>query len=270
MKRALFRTHLGTKSVTPYKNRTIFPSTVRIIAFPFALVTTAPLFSQTQPPIPAERETTTYLDRQIAARKIDTLKVQVKTDIFRLYKLQKNMGAQVSGAQELYQRIRGLYQKGMDSYYKREVIESYNALKDARSLALDLYQKYSDYYEKQLSELLATCSESLVNLEMESSVNPDQGYLLDDIAQNHYKLKIAYNEVATANRMKRDNRYDTAVEHFRIAKLYAIHVIKALETNPEKKAALDAKYRIDIIDAMGGVSGKGTSSQKEAKSPATP
>ena len=221
-----------------------------------------PLLSQTADTKPAtsydydhpERRVVTYLDVDHAIRNINSQKAQVMQDIVRLNKIIVNFNGKIQGADADYKKIKDSYQKGIDLYYRREYIDSSYALKDTRKMTLELYKKFSDHFQVQVGELLNSCSESMVNHELKNlpGENKDQ-ISIDDLKQNQYRLRIAYNQIYLANQMTRDNRYDAAIDHFRLAKLYAINVLKNLETDASKKAAMDKQYEADIIDAMGGV-----------------
>jgi|GEM_PF-1415131 len=199
-----------------------------------------------------ERRVTTYLDVHHAVRNIKNLKEQAKLDVIRLNKITTNFKGKVQGADEEYKAIKENYKKGIDQYYRREYLDSSFTLKDTRKMSQDLYKKFAEHFQKQVGELLNSCSESMVNYELRNLADQIS---IDQMRQNQYRLKIAYNQVFYADQMTRDNRYDAALDHLRLAKLYAIQVLKNMEPDESKKAAMDKQYEADIIDAMGGVVG---------------
>jgi len=199
-----------------------------------------------------ERKVTTYLDVHHAVKNINPLKDQVKLDIIRLNRAVSNFKGKIEGADNDYNLIRENYKKGIDLYYRREYLESSFVLKDTRKMSQNLYKKFTEHFQVQVGELLNSCSESMVNNDLKSI---DNQVSFDELRQNQYRLRIAYNQVYMADQMTRDNRYDAALDHLRLAKLYAIHVLKNMETDSAKKEAMDKEYAADIIDAMGGLVG---------------
>ena len=216
----------------------------------------APAYEEDHP----ERKVSTYLDVHHAVKNINPLKSQVMLDIYRLNKIITNFNGKIQGADADYKNIKENYKKGIDLYYRREYLESSYVLKDTRKMSQNLYKKFSEHFQKQIGELLNSCSESMVNIELKNIPGDGSGSVsLDTIRHNQFRLRIAYNQVYLADQMTRDDRYDAAVDHLRLAKLYAINVLKNLETDETKKAAMDKQYEADIIDAMGGVVGSANS-----------
>jgi hypothetical protein len=255
------------------RKRDIFRRPPLIAAWLITSILPFALFSQERPtaqppstesPLPQkpEESVTTYLDRQIALRSNESIKTQIKRDILLLYRLSKNFGKEVQNSDQTLAHIRDLYRQGMEHYYRGEAILAKRSLDEARVISLGLFKKFSEHFGKQISELLSTCSESMVNKEMESSLDPGNGRISDALIENHYKLKIAYAQTATAEALIRDDRYDTAIDHYRIAKIYAVRILKDLEMDANKKAALEEKYRVDLIDAVGGVADNPVSGEK--------
>ena len=216
----------------------------------------APTYDENHP----ERKVSTYLDVHHAVKNINSLKSQVMLDIYRLNKIINNFNGQIQGADADYKNIKDNYKKGIDLYYRREYLESSYVLKDTRKMSQNLYKKFSEHFQKQIGDLLNSCSESMVNIELKNIPGDSSSSIsLDTIRHNQFRLRIAYNQVYLADQMTRDDRYDAAIDHLRLAKLYAINVLKNLEMDETKKAAMDKQYEADIIDAMGGVVGTANS-----------
>lgn len=194
----------------------------------------------------------TYLDRHNAIKTAQKMQSQTMRDILKLRTLIANFGDKVDGANKEYENIKSTYKKAQILWYQRLYLKSNDLHKECRGLVNQLYQKFAQMYDKQTSTLLSACSEALVNVEFSQSLEPGKEVNYDHLLQkSSYKLNSAFVQLKRASIQQNNERFETAISHFRLAKLYAIQVLKDLETNPEKRKQMDVKYTTDVQDARG-------------------
>lgn len=200
----------------------------------------------------AEPEVANYLDRHRAVRRVEQLQQMTILDIQRLKILVANFGSEVSDAQGDFEKIKELYRQAQEKWYKRRYVESLNLHNDAREIVVNLFKKISVLYQQDVSEMLDDCSTRLVDAEFSQSLEPGQrNDISKTIAISQQKLKIAYQQTALAEDMLRENRYSDAIKHYRLAKIFAIDVIRDLEMDPAKKQEIDTTYRVHLLDSRG-------------------
>ena len=194
----------------------------------------------------------TYLDKHLAIKEIPRLQELSLRDIQKIKTLLNNYGKQVAGSDKDFEAIKKTYKDAQVLWYKRLYLQSREKHLECRKLIFELYKKFSNMYDKQATQLLSDCSEGMANLEFAESSTPgkeiDYSYI---IQQNSYKLQIAFQHSQQAARQQNRGNFSEAIHHFRMAKLFAIDVLKGLELDEAKRKELDKKYARDITDAKG-------------------
>ncbi len=194
-----------------------------------------------------------YLDRVVARRKSAEYNLELKRDIRRLYILIANYGNTISGSQDTYNQIKDHYGEALINWHRRRYLESYNAHKEAREKVTDLYWKFAAHYRQQVEVLLEDSSRKLVDAEIAEIIEPEQIFKSPPlhVLRTTFKLRIAYGQTYLAEKMQRVEQPGIAIQHYRLAKIFAIEVLKALELDKGKRKAIEDKYRHDLRDSKG-------------------
>lgn len=207
-------------------------------------------------------ERANYLERHHAIRRVNQIKGRTLTDIKRLKILVANFGPDVEGAQAEFEKIRELYHSAEKERYRRRFVASARLHEGTRKLILDLYKKFTTKFQDQTAELLAECAENMVDAEFAVSGEPGQSTgSTARIFNSSQKLYIAYQQTAMAENMIRTDRFDVAITHYRLAKSFAINVLRNLEDSSQKQNEIEKKYKVDLLDARGLTSVTGTESK---------
>ncbi len=197
-------------------------------------------------------EEITDLERQHAIKRIDTLRGLTLKDVQRLKILIANFGKDVSGSQQEFDKIRETYKQAEENYYRRQFKKSLDLHVDVNRQVTEVYKKFTAHYQEQVAKLLTDCSESMTSLDFARSAEPgDKNDVLRVIQKNQFRLRIAYNQVALAENQIQEENFPNAITHYRLAKVFAIHVLKQSQEDPNKAKELDEKYKVDLTDAQG-------------------
>ncbi len=188
---------------------------------------------------PAERPEENYLARFHALDRVHDLMRTNLEKIFMLKVVVSNFNEQ--GWNEGYESAYEGYKKGMDYYYKRDVIYARVELEDNKKNIGELYKKVAAKYKEQTQGMLNQCANMILNLSLDERArsNPDRNNVLN---RNMSRLRIAYGQYDDAERALFEHRYQTSVLHYRVAKTYAIKILEQL--NPE-----EAKGKYDVHKA---------------------
>lgn len=197
-------------------------------------------------------EAITDLERAHAIRRIGVLRSLTHKDIQRLKILIANFGGQVNGTQQEFEKIRETYKQAEENYYRRQFKKSMDLHTDVNRQVTELYKKFTAHYQEQVAKLLTDCSESMTALDFSRSAEPG---LKQDVTRviekNQFRLRIAYNQLALAESQVREENFHNAINHYRLAKVFAINVLKNSQEDPAKAKELDEKYKVDLTDAQG-------------------
>lgn len=198
-------------------------------------------------------EVGSILDRQIAQQEVEVLKERNLRDIRRLAILVNNY-ADVEGAKADFEKLKEAYRKSMESYYLRRYISAQQGHREAAALADALYKKFTERFQRQLSEILTQCSRQIVDVQMAQSIEPGQQPAREErrrVEGSALKIELSYRQSAIANDLIQDDRFDAAIEHLRIARSYAIGALADMQADPAKRAEIRQRYRVDLLDAQG-------------------
>jgi hypothetical protein len=198
-------------------------------------------------------EVGSILDRQIAQQEVDVLKERNLRDIRRLAILVNNY-ADVEGAKADFEKLKESYRKSMESYYLRRYITAQQGHRETATLADALYKKFTERFQRQLSEILTQCSRQIVDVQMAQSIEPGQQPAREErrrVEGSALKIELAYRQSVIASDLIQDDRFDAAIEHLRIARSYAIGALADMQADPAKRQEIRQRYRVDLLDAQG-------------------
>jgi len=190
----------------------------------------------------ATRPEENYLARFHALERVEFLKKSNLDKIYMLKVIITNYKDQ--GWDKDYQAIYEGYKRGMDYYYKRDIIYAQVELEKNRKDIYELYKKIAEVYKQRTQALLNECATKILDLDLDerSRSNPDRNKVLFN---NVARLRIAYGQFDDGQNMMDDHVYDTAVKHFRVAKTYAIQILEDIDPENAK-----GKYDLDKADNL--------------------
>ena len=183
---------------------------------------------------------------------------KVGADLRRLYVLVKNYGAEVAGAQEDFNSIQAKHKKALVRFYRRQNTWAWSLHKENHEKIQALYQKFMLKYKEQTLTLLAEVAEKLASAKLRQStergqrglvVEPGRVYLKH--LENSIRLRLAYQQNAIAREMEIRDLPQKAIEHYRLAKTFAIYTLRRMEKDPNRKKELETKYSKDMLDSRG-------------------
>ncbi|MBI3396244.1 MAG: hypothetical protein HY042_10450 [Spirochaetia bacterium] len=195
-----------------------------------------------------------YMDQARAVLVMDQLREAVKNDVRRLHVLVANYGTVVPDADKEFESIKTNYKKALELLYTRHYAGGVAKLDACHKQALTMFQKFAVMFKDQTTKILSECSDAMVNFELSSAEAKGSSSSTTVTAheKNLVKMKVSYGQIAQAEDMMRDNRFDAAIEHYRIAKLFAINFLRMMDTDPSKQKLVEEKYKVDLLDATGG------------------
>lgn len=197
-----------------------------------------------------------YLDENRAMLSVDDLRENVRADVRRLHILVANYGGQVPNSDKDFAEVKASYQRGYDRFLSRKYAASAALFEKSHKQANELFKKFATIFRDQLSKILSECSDAMVSQELAGVTDTTQQSTTSVTAlfKSSVKLKIAHGQLNHGDDMMRDQRYDTAIEHYRLAKFFAIGFLRSIETDMAKQKAIEDKYKMDLVDAAGGSS----------------
>ena len=188
---------------------------------------------------------------------------RMQHDIRRLHVLVKNYGAQVSGAEQELQSVQETHKKALERYYRRQNTWSLNLHQENHKRIQGLYEKFRDRYKEQTLLLLAEISEKLASEKLKQTIERGQrGFMIEPgrvylkHLKNTVRLRLAYQQNAMAEEMQIRGLPQKAIEHYRLAKMFAIWTLRRMEKDPNRQKELETKYSKDMLDSRGLVANK--------------
>lgn len=192
-----------------------------------------------------------YYMKQDPYRYATSFHRQSKENLLKLKRLIDLYDSRIDWAKSSYDNIRSSYRKGMSFYYMGNYESSIPHLNNSMQAAQDLMKKFADYYKNEATLILQNCSESMVERDLAMLYEDEKNMGSEKVMKNQFKLRIAYNQMASGDSNIDAKRYEQAIEHYRLAKLHGINVLINLADTPAKKKELSEKYKIDLQDAYG-------------------
>lgn len=228
-----------------------------ILSFLFA---PAIVFAQqpaAQPAAPASQQQDphteeNYLERVNAIKGLDNLRAETQRDIRKLTILVQNFGAEVAGSDAELKKIRDQYEESTVLFYKQQYVQSRKIVDETRGQISELFKKFSENMAKRTDAILDECAKSVSAQELTpTSGGGNETEWSSDLIMNQSRLRTAYAHVAEARSLVRDKRFGDSIDHYRLAKLFGVQLLKGREEDPAKQKAIEEKFKQDYMDAMG-------------------
>lgn len=199
-------------------------------------------FLQTNPFIALE--TSDYLERHIASKKISKLKEQVEKNLRNLGKIIKNYESQLQDSKKNYEEAFNQYKTGMESYYSGDILKAYNHLLKSKSMTNQLLLEYSKIYKNKAVEITTKIATKISDLESNSLNAP---YFL--IHSTDHRLTVIKNKIGNGDELTRFNQYLEAIELYRNAIILGIISLYNIEQDKTKKEEILKEFKTDLEDA---------------------
>ena len=153
-----------------------------------------------------------------------------------------------------YDKIYEEYKKGVEHFYKRDVIMArYWFEKNKQSIA-DLMKKMADQYNKDTQTILDECHKQVVAIHMDQKTRSDPNRFRE-LIDNQMKLRISYGQMDDANNEYVDKNYEKSIYHYRVAKAFAIRILESVAYSDESEGKdglkvkdVKEKYKKDKAD----------------------
>ena len=157
----------------------------------------------------------------------------------------------------------------LTSFYSGKYIKAEADIRDAYKALQSLYDRLSDAYQNRATEILAKCTEKVVEMELSDSIEP--GSAASSSAQNILKsrvrLNIAYNKLNEAENQQVAFHPGLAINQFRLAKLFGVAILEDLAETEEDKKKIRDEYAIDLKDIQNLIANKSASNASETSAP---
>ena len=121
-----------------------------------------------------------------------------------------------------------------------------------------LYSSFAKEYAEQVKQLITDGSKMLVSSELEQVTKQSKQVPFIELRnlRNSIRIRKAYQQQYTARTMEERALPRKAIDHYRLAKVYAIQAMRSLTIDRNRRLELEAKFRKDLIDARGIASKK--------------
>ena len=209
----------------------------------------------------AERPEDSYLERFRAIEVVTKLMKENLDNIYLIKVISSNYPDSL--AKDDYEKIYNGYKRGMELFYKRNIIYSRVEFEKNKKDIQDLLKKLIQEYKKQSQELLDVCAEKLMLLHLDRQTLSDPNKF-DDFHDNQARLRIAYGQYDDALGAEIDHYYAGSIYHFRVAKTYAIKILEAL-AKTEELDGMKQKFKVHKADNLNRIYEKA----KETSAPET-
>ncbi len=215
--------------------------------------------------VPAKAEEDSVFERPVAilttAFPIDALKAAhnykgtIRKDLSRLHVIVQNYAKEVPSSQEEYKRIKALYARALSYYFRQQYISSVRAHIKNQKLIRALFLKFANYYKERTNAILNDGAAKLVEADIGSEDGSGKPLPASSFhtLRNSFRLRLAYKQTVLAEEMEKNGLHQQAIEHYRLAKIFAIGVLYSLETDDRKRSALEKQYNKDLQDCQGRI-----------------
>ncbi|MCL1865234.1 MAG: hypothetical protein FWF73_05425 [Spirochaetes bacterium] len=154
-----------------------------------------------------------------------------------------------------YDKIYEEYKKGVEFYYKRDVIMSRFWFEKNKQSISDLMKKMAEQYNKDTITILDECHKQIVAIHMDPKTRSDQNRS-KELIDNQAKLRISYGQLGDAENEYNEKNYEKSIYHYRVAKAYAIRILEAVAYSDESEGKnnglkvkdIKEKYKKDKAD----------------------
>ncbi len=193
----------------------------------------------------AERPEDTYLAKFHAQ---DVVAKLMKKNLEQVYLLKViKMNFKDKGWDEDYKKAYAGYKKGMELYYKRNLIYSRLELENNKKDLQKILKKVALVYKDKSLKMLEECAGRILALHLEATTRSDPNRH-DHLYANQSRLRIAYGQYDDAISAITSKHFETSIYHFRVAKSYGIKILESLAG--EKIKDVKDKYKFDKADNL--------------------
>lgn len=140
------------------------------------------------------------------------------------------------------------YKKGMEYYYKRNLIYSKVEFENNKKAISELLKKMADQYKKDTNDMLGECADKIMMLHLDAKTKSDPNKR-EELFKNQMRLRIAYGQFDDASNSTTEHNYESALYHYRVAKTYAIKILEEL-AKPEEQDSIKEKYKFHKADNL--------------------
>ena len=153
-----------------------------------------------------------------------------------------------------YDKIYEEYKKGVEHYYKRDVIMARFWFDKNKQSIAELLKKMAEQYDKDAQSILDECHKQVIAIHMDQKTRSDQNRYRE-LIDNQERLRIAYGQMDDANSAYMDKNYEKSIYHYRVAKAYAIRILESVAYSDESEGKdglkvkdVKEKYKKDKAD----------------------
>jgi hypothetical protein len=184
----------------------------------------------------ADRPEENYLERFHALDICEKLQVENIELIRVLNVITTNFKSSHSDWEGDFKGIYDGYKAATSLYYQRNIIYARVKYEENKTAILKFYKKISDAYKKDCEDLMNKCADTLLERTLggagkgtDTSVRRASSEENKALFRNKMRVRIAYGQMADAERAVEDGLPQSSVMHYRIAKGYAIRILEELD-----------------------------------------
>jgi hypothetical protein len=194
----------------------------------------------------ADRPEDSYLAKFHA---IDVVNKLMKTNLDKIYLLKVIVtNFSDKGWKGDYDKVYTGYKRGMELYYKRNVIYSRVEFETNKKDIGDLMKKILVEYKKETQAMLNECADKILLLHLDATTHSDPNKS-EELFKNQLRLQIAYGQFDDALSAEMNHYYDGAIYHLRVSKSYSIRIMEEL-SKPEDRESLASKLKVHKADNL--------------------
>lgn len=194
----------------------------------------------------AQRPEDSYLAKFHA---IDVVNYLMKKNLEQIYLLKVIVSNFADkGWKGEYDKVYTGYKRGMELYYKRNIIYARVEFETNKKDIGDLFKKIIAEYAKETQTMLNECADKILMLHLDQKTHSDPNKA-EELFKNQLRLQIAYGQFDDALNAEIERYYDGSIYHFRVAKTYGIKILEGL-AKPEEQESLSNSYKVHKADNL--------------------
>lgn len=162
-----------------------------------------------------------------------------------------------------YDKLYTGYKRGMELYYKRNLIYARVEFETNKKEIADLLKKIIVEYKKDTQAMLNDCADKVLMLHLDATTFADPNKS-EELYNNQLRLQIAYGQFDDALSAELNHYLDGSIYHYRVAKSYAIKIMEAL-AKPDERDSLQDKLKVHKADNLNRIYAPAGGQQAQAK-----
>ncbi len=194
----------------------------------------------------AQRPEDSYLAKFHAIDVVNKLMKQNLDSIYLLKVIVTNYSDK--GWKGDYDKVYTGYKRGMELYYKRNIIYSRVEFETNKKDIGDLLKKIIVEYKKDTQAMLNECADKILLLHLDATTHSDPNKS-EELYNNQLRLQIAYGQFDDALNSEINHYNEGAIYHYRVSKSYAIKIMESL-SKPEDRDSLHDKLKVHKADNL--------------------